>query len=54
MSDATKERLRLARLAKARVSKTEVSEPIATHEADDWIEVVIRIRRPPSSHPRSE
>ena len=56
MSDATKERLRLARLAaKIRGSKTEeLSEHSVTHEADDWIEVVIRIRRPPSSHPRSE
>ena len=48
MSAETKERLRLARLAK-RAPKTE-AEPIVTHETDDeeWIEVVVRIKRPRS------
>ena len=48
MSDATKERLRLARLAKIRASKTEeLSEPFVTHETDDdWIEITVRIKRP--------
>ena len=46
MSAETKERLRLARLAKVRAPKTE-AEPIVTHETDDeWIEVVVRIKRP--------
>ena len=51
MSDATKERLRLARLAKIRASKTteELSEPFVTHETDDdWIEITVRIKRPRS------
>ena len=40
MSAETKERLRLARLAKVRAPKTEElsTEPIVTHETDDdWI-----------------
>ena len=44
MSAETKERLRLARLAKV------MAQPIVTHETDDeeWIEVVVRIKRPRS------
>ena len=56
MSAETKERLRLARLAKVRAPKTEElsTEPIVTHETDDdWIEVVVRIKRPRSSSERS-
>ena len=47
MSAVTKERLRLARLAKVKGPKTELStEPIVTHETDDeWIEVTVRIKR---------
>ena len=47
MSAVTKERLRLARLAKVKGPKTELStEPIVTHETDaEWIEVTVRIKR---------